>query len=112
MHLCRCKQIKYSFLNKLSIPFCLFRQAIERGPAQLNPAADEQEESGEGAQQSISEVDNMEVRGSRFSKSAEERQNMLKQRKEEMLQQARRFVHRCGMFRPWKILCESPERTV
>lgn len=69
-------------------------QAIERGPAQLNPAVDEQEEPSEAAQQSVSEVDNMEVRGSRFSKSAEERQSMLKQRKEEMLQQARRFVHR------------------
>lgn len=88
--MCRCKQIKHSFFSVL--PAC-FRQAIERGPAQLNPAVDEQEESSEGAQQSISEVDNMEVRGSRFSKSAEERQNMLKQRKEEMLQQARRSVH-------------------
>uniref|UniRef100_A0A674MSU6 E3 ubiquitin-protein ligase AMFR n=1 Tax=Takifugu rubripes TaxID=31033 RepID=A0A674MSU6_TAKRU len=43
-------------------------------------------------QQSISQEDNVEVRGSRFSKSAEERQSMLKQRKEEMLQQARRYL--------------------
>lgn len=84
-------------MNKLSIPFLVlracFHQAIERGPAQLNPAVDEQGEASEAAQQSTSEADNMEVRGSRFSKSAEERQSMLKQRKEEMLQQARRFVH-------------------
>lgn len=84
-------------VNKLSIPFLVlracFHQAIERGPAQLNPAVDEQGEASEAAQQSTSEADNMEVRGSRFSKSAEERQSMLKQRKEEMLQQARRFVH-------------------
>ncbi|CAG02341.1 unnamed protein product, partial [Tetraodon nigroviridis] len=71
------------------LPAC-FHQAIERGPAQLNPAVDEQGEPSGAPQQSISEVDNMEVRGSRFSKSAEERQSMLKQRKEEMLQQARR----------------------
>ncbi len=67
-------------------------QAIERGPAQVNPAPDEQEGPSGAAEQSLSESDNMEVRGSRFSKSAEERQKMLKQRKEEMLQQARRFV--------------------
>lgn len=68
------------------------QQAIERGPAQLNPAADEQEDGGEAAPQSVSGADNMEARGSRFSKSAEERQSMLKQRKEEMLQQARRLA--------------------
>lgn len=73
--------------------FSSFPQAIERGPAQLNPAVGEQEEISEMVQQSISQEDNVEVRGSRFSKSAEERQSMLKQRKEEMLQQARRFVH-------------------
>ena len=37
----------------------------------------------------------MEVRGGRFSKSADERQKMLMQRKEELLQQARRLVHCC-----------------
>uniref|UniRef100_A0A8C8FIV1 E3 ubiquitin-protein ligase AMFR n=1 Tax=Oncorhynchus tshawytscha TaxID=74940 RepID=A0A8C8FIV1_ONCTS len=36
------------------------------------------------------ELNNLEVRGSRFSKSAEERQKMLLQRKDELLQQARR----------------------
>uniref|UniRef100_A0A7N6B2J0 E3 ubiquitin-protein ligase AMFR n=1 Tax=Anabas testudineus TaxID=64144 RepID=A0A7N6B2J0_ANATE len=53
-------------------------------------ASDEQAGPSGAAEQGISESDNMEVRGGRFSKSAEERQKMLKQRKEEMLQQARR----------------------
>lgn len=74
----------------LNVWFLRCQQAIERGPAQLNPAADEQEDAGEAAPQGVSGADNMEARGSRFSKSAEERQSMLKQRKEEMLQQARR----------------------
>lgn len=86
------KQNKPNDISFPGLPGC-FKQAIERGPAQLNAAEDEQGEASEAAQQSVSEVDNMEVRGSRFSKSAEERQSMLKQRKEEMLQQARRFVH-------------------
>uniref|UniRef100_A0A669CQ35 E3 ubiquitin-protein ligase AMFR n=1 Tax=Oreochromis niloticus TaxID=8128 RepID=A0A669CQ35_ORENI len=62
--------------------------AIERAPLQVNPAPDEQPGSSGAAEQG--ESDNLEVRGGRFSKSAEERQKMLKQRKEEMLQQARR----------------------
>ncbi|KAM4602692.1 E3 ubiquitin-protein ligase AMFR-like isoform 2-T2 [Polymixia lowei] len=65
-------------------------QAAERAPVQVSPASEEQGGSGGGAEPGPSEPDNMEVRGSRFSKSAEERQKMLKQRKEELLQQARR----------------------
>lgn len=68
-------------------------QAIERGPTQGSAAPDEQEGPSAAAEQGASEPDNMEVRGGRFSKSAEERQKMLRQRKEEMLQEARRFVH-------------------
>ncbi len=68
-------------------------QAIERAPTQASPAPDEQEGPSGAAEQGLSETDNMEFRGGRFSKSAEERQKMLKQRKEEMLQQARRSVH-------------------
>lgn len=71
----------------------LFPQAIERGPSQANSASEEDEGASGSADQGLSESDNMEVRGGRFSKSAEERQKMLKQRKEELLQQARRFVH-------------------
>uniref|UniRef100_A0A665SYW8 E3 ubiquitin-protein ligase AMFR n=1 Tax=Echeneis naucrates TaxID=173247 RepID=A0A665SYW8_ECHNA len=64
--------------------------AIERAPLQVNSAPDEQAGPSGAAEQGLSEQDNMEIRGGRFSKSAEERQKMLKQRKEEMLQQARR----------------------
>uniref|UniRef100_H3D1A7 Autocrine motility factor receptor n=1 Tax=Tetraodon nigroviridis TaxID=99883 RepID=H3D1A7_TETNG len=85
---CQSILVRPSQLDNINRPE--INKAIERGPAQLNPAVDEQGEPSGAPQQSISEVDNMEVRGSRFSKSAEERQSMLKQRKEEMLQQARR----------------------
>lgn len=71
----------------------LLPQAIERGPIQVSPSADEQAGSSGAAEAGLNESDNMEVRGGRFSKSAEERQKMLKQRKEEMVQQARRLVH-------------------
>ncbi|XP_029283224.1 LOW QUALITY PROTEIN: E3 ubiquitin-protein ligase AMFR-like [Cottoperca gobio] len=74
--------------GRIQVPFPT--QAIERAPSQLNSAPDEQEGSSGAAEQGLSEADNMEVRGGRFSKSAEERQKMLKQRKEEMIQQARR----------------------
>lgn len=37
-----------------------------------------------------SEVEDFEARGSRFSKSADERQRMLVQRKDDLLQQARK----------------------
>lgn len=72
--------------GRIQVPFPT--QAIERAPLQVNPAPDEQPGSSGAAEQG--ESDNLEVRGGRFSKSAEERQKMLKQRKEEMLQQARR----------------------
>ena len=75
----------------LSVFLC---QAIERGPTPGNTEADEEEGSSGAAEPGLSEADNMEVRGGRFSKSAEERQKMLKQRKEEMILQARRWV-RC-----------------
>lgn len=66
-------------------------QALERGPAQGSASPDE--EAGPSGASEQAEADSMEVRGGRFSKSADERQKMLKQRKEELLQQARRFVH-------------------
>uniref|UniRef100_A0A8D3A0S3 E3 ubiquitin-protein ligase AMFR n=1 Tax=Scophthalmus maximus TaxID=52904 RepID=A0A8D3A0S3_SCOMX len=55
-----------------------------------SPGSDENAGSSGATEQGVGEPDNMEVRGGRFSKSAEERQKMLKQRKEELLQQARR----------------------
>ncbi|XP_060923813.1 E3 ubiquitin-protein ligase AMFR-like isoform X2 [Limanda limanda] len=65
-------------------------QAIERSPIQGNNAGEEQAGSNGAAEQGMNEADSMEVRGGRFSKSAEERQKMLMQRKEELVQQARR----------------------
>uniref|UniRef100_A0A668AHV2 E3 ubiquitin-protein ligase AMFR n=1 Tax=Myripristis murdjan TaxID=586833 RepID=A0A668AHV2_9TELE len=67
-----------------------FSSAAEHAPIQVSPALEDQAGPSGAAEPGPSEPDNMEVRGSRFSKSAEERQKMLKQRKEEMLQQARR----------------------
>lgn len=69
-------------------------QALERGSGQMSASSDE-EAGPSGASEQGGEPDNVEARGGRFSKSAEERQKMLKQRKEELLQQARRFVHAC-----------------
>uniref|UniRef100_A0A3Q1BFS1 E3 ubiquitin-protein ligase AMFR n=1 Tax=Amphiprion ocellaris TaxID=80972 RepID=A0A3Q1BFS1_AMPOC len=77
--------------GRIQVPFPT--QAIERAPLQVSPALDEQPGPSGAAEQGLSESDNMEARGGRFSKSAEERQKMLKQRKEELLQQARRLVH-------------------
>lgn len=68
-----------------------FTQALERGPAQTSASPDE--EAGPSGVSEQGEPDSMEVRGGRFSKSAEERQKMLKLRKEELLQQARRSVY-------------------
>uniref|UniRef100_A0A3Q1J490 E3 ubiquitin-protein ligase AMFR n=1 Tax=Anabas testudineus TaxID=64144 RepID=A0A3Q1J490_ANATE len=70
--------------------FHFLNSRTKRAPIQGGSASDEQAGPSGAAEQGISESDNMEVRGGRFSKSAEERQKMLKQRKEEMLQQARR----------------------
>lgn len=87
-------------LSRAEITICHFDtmvvfllQAIERSPLQ-GGAGPEGEQAGPSgaAEESLGEPDNMEVRGGRFSKSAEERQKMLKQRKEEMLQHARRLV--------------------
>ncbi|XP_062243862.1 E3 ubiquitin-protein ligase AMFR-like isoform X1 [Platichthys flesus] len=74
--------------GRIQVPFTT--QAIERSPIQGNNAGEEQAGSNGAAEQEINEVDSLEVRGGRFSKSAEERQKMLMQRKDELLQQARR----------------------
>ncbi|KAM5137987.1 E3 ubiquitin-protein ligase AMFR [Mantella aurantiaca] len=61
----------------------------ERVPLNLSPNVEEFESFSEVDMQPT-EVDDFEARGSRFSKSAEERQRMLVQRKEDMMQLARR----------------------
>ncbi|XP_063294800.1 E3 ubiquitin-protein ligase AMFR isoform X1 [Pelobates fuscus] len=61
----------------------------ERVPLDLSPNEEEFEDYSEMEAQP-SEAEDFEVRGSRFSKSADERQRMLVQRKEDMMQLARR----------------------
>ncbi|CAL9701933.1 unnamed protein product [Knipowitschia caucasica] len=74
--------------GRIQVPFPT--QAIERGPLQGNSSSEPQGEFSGAVDQASTEPDNIEARGGRFSKSADERQKMLKQRKEEMLQEARR----------------------
>lgn len=61
----------------------------ERVPLALSPRLEEALDFGE-AEAEPSEGEDFEARGSRFSKSADERQRMLVQRKDDLLQQARR----------------------
>ncbi|PNI63908.1 AMFR isoform 6, partial [Pan troglodytes] len=66
----------------------------ERVPLDLSPRLEETLDFGE-VEVEPSEVEDFEARGSRFSKSADERQRMLVQRKDELLQQARkRFLNK------------------
>lgn len=74
--------------GRIQVPFPT--QAIERAPLQMNSTSEPQAETSGAVGQGSAEPDNIEARGGRFSKSAEERQKMLKQRKEELLQHARR----------------------
>ncbi|XP_075906662.1 E3 ubiquitin-protein ligase AMFR-like [Nelusetta ayraudi] len=74
--------------GRIQVPFPA--QALERGSAQASASPDEEAGPSGASEQGAGDPDNMEVRGGRFSKSAEERQKMLMQRKEELLQQARR----------------------
>ncbi|NXI35027.1 AMFR ligase, partial [Galbula dea] len=61
----------------------------ERVPLELNSRLEEMVEFSE-MEAEPSEAEDFEARGSRFSKSADERQRMLVQRKEDLLQQARK----------------------
>ncbi|NXN50136.1 AMFR ligase, partial [Rynchops niger] len=61
----------------------------ERVPLELNSRLEEMVEFSE-VEAEPSEAEDFEARGSRFSKSADERQRMLVQRKEDLLQQARK----------------------
>ncbi|NXC41006.1 AMFR ligase, partial [Penelope pileata] len=61
----------------------------ERVPLELNSRLEEMGELSE-MEAEPSEAEDFEARGSRFSKSADERQRMLVQRKEDLLQQARK----------------------
>ncbi|KAG8563251.1 hypothetical protein GDO81_015990 [Engystomops pustulosus] len=61
----------------------------ERVPLNLTPSVEDYGDFGE-AEVQPTDAEDFEARGSRFSKSAEERQRMLSQRKEDMVQLARR----------------------
>uniref|UniRef100_A0A8C3RE89 E3 ubiquitin-protein ligase AMFR n=1 Tax=Cyanoderma ruficeps TaxID=181631 RepID=A0A8C3RE89_9PASS len=66
----------------------------ERVPLELNSRLEEMVEFNE-MEAEPNEAEDFEARGSRFSKSADERQRMLVQRKEDLLQQARkRFLNK------------------
>ncbi|MEJ1276200.1 autocrine motility factor receptor [Cricetulus griseus] len=66
----------------------------ERVPLDLSPRLEETLDFSE-VEVEPSEVEDFEARGSRFSKSADERQRMLVQRKDDLLQQARkRFLNK------------------
>lgn len=61
----------------------------ERVPLDLGPRLEEALDFSE-VEVEPSEGEDFEARGSRFSKSADERQRMLVQRKDDLLQQARK----------------------
>lgn len=58
-------------------------------PLEFNSRLEEMVELNE-VEAEATEAEDFEARGSRFSKSADERQRMLVQRKEDLLQQARK----------------------
>ncbi|TSM52249.1 E3 ubiquitin-protein ligase AMFR [Bagarius yarrelli] len=74
--------------GRIQVPFPA--QPLERASVQVNAASEEPAGASRGSESATSETEDLEVRGSRFSKSADERQRMLRQRKEELLQRARR----------------------
>ncbi|KAG8143919.1 putative Autocrine motility factor receptor protein [Naja naja] len=73
--------------GRIQVPF---PTQMERIPLKLSSRLEDTAELNETEAEAASETEDFEVRGSRFSKSADERQRMLVQRKEELLQQARR----------------------
>ncbi|KAM7101868.1 E3 ubiquitin-protein ligase AMFR isoform 2-T2 [Ciconia maguari] len=72
--------------GRIQVPF---PTQTERVPLELNSRLEEMVEFSE-MEAEPSETEDFEARGSRFSKSADERQRMLVQRKEDLLQQARK----------------------
>ncbi|XP_051546326.1 E3 ubiquitin-protein ligase AMFR-like [Myxocyprinus asiaticus] len=74
--------------GRIQVPFPT--QAVERTPINVNPTTGEASGTSSSSEVAVPQVEDFEVRGSRFSKSADERQRMLMQRKEELLQRARR----------------------
>ncbi|KAK1161869.1 E3 ubiquitin-protein ligase AMFR-like isoform X1 [Acipenser oxyrinchus oxyrinchus] len=73
--------------GRIQVPFPTQAMA---STLELSPGTDEAAGASGSSENVPSEPEDFEARGSRFSKSAEERQRMLLQRKEELLQHARR----------------------
>lgn len=68
---------------------CFLHVQTERVPLDVSPRLEEALDFSE-LEAEPSEGGDFEARGSRFSKSADERQRMLVQRKDDLLQQARK----------------------
>lgn len=73
----------------LTVVPCFLRVQTEHMPLDLSPRLEDTLDFSE-AEVEPSEGEDFEARGSRFSKSADERQRMLVQRKDDLLQQARK----------------------
>lgn len=83
----------------------------ERVPLDLSPRLEEALDFSE-VEAEPGEGEDFEARGSRFSKSADERQRMLVQRKDDLLQQARkRFLNRSSEVDSASERCPSAEGT-
>ncbi|XP_035251783.1 E3 ubiquitin-protein ligase AMFR-like [Anguilla anguilla] len=74
--------------GRIPIPFP--SQSSDQAAVQGSPALEGPVDAGGEGEAPAGEPEPLEVRGGRFSKSADERQRMLEQRKQELLQQARR----------------------
>lgn len=83
---------------------CFLCAQTARVPLDLSPRLEEALDFSE-VEAEPSEGEDFEARGSRFSKSADERQRMLVQRKDDLLQQARKYV------RPWPSLTQVSGHT-
>lgn len=76
---------KHCYVKSVSV-----LQSVERSAIQGNTGPEDPAGASSGSEVAAPEPQDFEVRGSRFSKSADERQRMLMQRKEELLLRARR----------------------
>ncbi|XP_023841736.1 E3 ubiquitin-protein ligase AMFR [Salvelinus sp. IW2-2015] len=74
--------------GRIVVPFPI--QPVDHSASQVNPSPQDVGGASGSSEFVTPEVEDFEVRGSRFSKSAEERQKILLQRKDELLLRAQR----------------------
>ncbi|XP_055789479.1 autocrine motility factor receptor a [Salvelinus fontinalis] len=74
--------------GRIVVPFPI--QPVDHSASQVNPSPQDVGGANGSSEFVTPEVEDFEVRGSRFSKSAEERQKILLQRKDELLLRAQR----------------------